>query len=93
MRRQLFGLPLILLAAASGAGAADNFRVSGLKPDSVLHIRETPDASAPVIGEIPWNGRLLAFGCTNETPSGYTWCRVKYGPVVGWARRRYLQQD
>jgi uncharacterized protein YraI len=36
---------------------------------------------------------VLGFGCTNETPSGLTWCRVKFDRTLGWARRRYLTPD
>jgi len=60
----------------------------------VLHVRDRPEADAEVVARIPRNARgVRGFGCTNETPSGYTWCRVKYGDVVGWARRRYLQPE
>ena len=61
-----------------------------MPPGDVLTIRERPDADAPLIARVPSNGRLVGFGCTNETPSGRTWCRVKYGRALGWARRRYL---
>lgn len=90
MRR--FLLTVFLLAA--GPAAADSFRVSDVRRGDVLSIRERPDAAAAVIERIPWNARgIRGFGCTNETPSGRTWCRVKYHDVVGWARRRYLQPE
>ena len=69
------------------------FRVSGLARDGALAIREAPDVDSPAVDEVPAGRRLLAFGCTNDTPSGNTWCRVKFGPSVGWARRRYLSPD
>lgn len=84
---------LILLAAVGPAGAAEPFRVEGLPRDDGLTIRETPDASAPALGQIPVGRRVLGFGCTTDTPSGLTWCRVKFGRTVGWARRRYLTPD
>ncbi len=43
------------------------------------------------IGEI--RSRALVFGCTNDTPSRTTWCRVKAGRALGWARRRYLAPE
>ena len=87
---------LVVLALTAGAAnaAPEMFRVSGIEPGSALHARERPEADAEVIARIPRNARgVRGFGCTNETPSGYTWCRVKYGDVVGWARRRYLQPE
>jgi uncharacterized protein YraI len=85
---------LILIATATTAQAAEAYRVSGIGRRGFLHLREQPDGDAEVVTEIPWNARgLRGFGCTNETPSGYTWCRIKYGASVGWARRRYLQPE
>ncbi|KQP58788.1 SH3 domain-containing protein [Methylobacterium sp. Leaf108] len=87
---------VILVAALSWASptlAQDAFRVDGLAPGDTLSIRETPDAEAPALGRAPLGARLRGFGCTADTPSGLTWCRVKAGPILGWARRRYLAPD
>ena len=92
----MFRKALVALALAAGAAQAapESFRVSGIDPDSVLHVRERPEADAEIVARIPPNTRgVRGFGCTNETPSGYTWCRVRYGGQVGWARRRYLQPE
>jgi len=92
----MFRLTLVALALTAGAAAAapETFRVSGIGRGSVLHVRERPQADAEVAAEVPWNARgVRGFGCTNDTPSGYTWCRVRYGGQVGWARRRYLQPE
>jgi hypothetical protein len=76
------------------AAASETFRVVGIQRGNVLRIRELPEASASPIAELPWNARKVrAFGCTSDTPSGYTWCRVKYQEAVGWARKRYLQPE
>ena len=75
------------------ASAQDAFRVTGLPQGDTLSIRETPDAAAPSLGQVPAGARLRGFGCTSDTPSGLTWCRVKAGPLLGWARRRYLAPD
>ncbi|AWN46998.1 peptide-binding protein [Methylobacterium terrae] len=80
-------------ASAQDFGRPDFFRVEGLPPGDTLSIREAPDADSPALGQAPARGRLRGFGCTNETPSGLTWCRVKLGPIVGWARRRYLTPE
>jgi uncharacterized protein YraI len=83
------------MLAALSAGAAraepEAYRVTGLAPGEPLSIRAEPDAAAEVVGEI--RTRALVFGCTNETPSRTTWCRVRTGRIVGWARRRYLSPD
>ncbi len=85
---------LFLLGASAALAAPESFRVSGIEPGAVLHIREQPDGDAPEVARMPWNARRIrGFGCTNETPSGFTWCRVRYGGQVGWARRRYLQPE
>jgi hypothetical protein len=79
---------------ASPVDGSDTFRIVGIDRGRVLRIREVPEASANPVAEIPWNGRgVRGFGCTNDTPSGFTWCRVKYQEAVGWARKRYLQPD
>lgn len=94
MRRLLPALAAaLLLAGGPSVRAAETFRVEGLPRDDSLTIREAPDAAAPALGQIPAGRRVLGFGCTNETPSGLTWCRVKFGGSLGWARRRYLTPD
>lgn len=94
MRARL-ALPVALCIAPLAADPAwaepETYRVSGLAPGEALSIRAEPDPSAEQIGEI--RSRALVFGCTNETPSRTTWCRVKAGRVLGWARRRYLAPD
>ena len=85
-------LPVTLLLLAGPAAAEPQvFRLDGLPPGESLSIRAEPDAAAEVVGEI--RARALVFGCTNDTPSRTTWCRVKVGPTLGWARRRYLAPE
>lgn len=91
MPRSLPALAIaLILAGGASVRAAETFRVEGLPRDDSLTIREAPDAGAPALGQIPAGRRVLGFGCTNETPSGLTWCRVKFERTLGWARRRYL---
>ena len=96
MPRALLSI-VLLVAAASLARAQEqpeSFRVSDIEPGSTLSVRDRPDAEAEVVAKIPWNARgVRGAGCTTETPSGRTWCRVKYKGAVGWARRRYLQPE
>ena len=98
--RPLRAFPILAALLLAGAGLADGparaaeaFRVEGLPRDDSLTIREAPDAGAPALGQIPVGRRVLGFGCTNDTPSGLTWCRVRFGRTLGWARRRYLTPD
>lgn len=89
-----FAAALMLAAGLSAGGAhaaPQAYRVTGLGPGEPLSIRAEPDAAAEVVGEI--HGRALVFGCTNDTPSRTTWCRVSVGRTVGWARRRYLAPE
>ena len=80
-----------MLAAGSARAEPESYRVTGLAPGEALSIRVEPDAAAEQIGEI--RVRALVFGCTNDTPSRTTWCRVKAGRTLGWARRRYLAPE
>lgn len=91
--RPFAALLLAFLTLGVGAAHADPepYRVTGLAPGEPLSIRAEPDAAAEVVGEI--RQRALVFGCTNDTPSRTTWCRVRVGRTVGWARRRYLSPD
>ncbi len=91
--RPFAALLLALLPLGVGAAHADpeSYRVTGLAPGEPLSIRAEPDAAAEVVGEI--RQRTLVFGCTNDTPSRTTWCRVRVGRTVGWARRRYLSPE
>ena len=90
MRLSIASLSLLALAG-SAAAEPQAYRLDGLPPGESLSIRVEPDAGAEVVGEI--RARALVFGCTNETPSRTTWCRVKVGQTLGWARRRYLAPE
>jgi len=89
----VLALLTVALAQIAPAQAAEAFRVDGLPRGETLSVRETPDAAAPALGQIPLGARVRGFGCTSDTPSGLTWCRVKAGPILGWARRRYLSPE
>ncbi|UMY18375.1 SH3 domain-containing protein [Methylobacterium organophilum] len=93
MIRSLALAALLVTGAGPVLAAPESFRVDGLPRDDSLTIRETPDAGAPALGQIPVGRRVMGFGCTADTPSRLTWCRVKFGRTVGWARRRYLTPD
>ncbi len=85
---------LVLLLLAAGPAAAGR-RVPGRRPPARRdpeHPRDT-GCRRPALGQAPPGARLRGFGCTADTPSGLTWCRVKAGPILGWARRRYLSPE
>ncbi len=85
----LAGLAGLLTAPAHAE--PQTYRVDGLAPGEALSVRAEPDPAAELVGAV--RGRVLVFGCTNETPSRTTWCRVKDGRTLGWARRRYLAPE
>ncbi|MCJ2090550.1 SH3 domain-containing protein [Methylobacterium sp. E-005] len=95
MRASSAFIAIVCLSASFTAGPAsaepEVYRITGLAPGEALSIRVEPDAAAEQIGEI--RVRALVFGCTNDTPSRTTWCRVKAGRTLGWARRRYLAPE
>ena len=92
--RSIFLLMLLMVAGpAQAQPAREFFRVTEIERGDFLSIRERPDADAPALGRVPPNGRVRGFGCTTDTPTGRTWCRGKYGRVVGWARQRYLAPE
>lgn len=85
---------LAVLPAAAQEPPRETWRVTGVAPDDVLNIRETPDPNAPILGRIPPDARgIRGFGCEDAGPGGQEWCRVKYGDAVGWVRGRYLSPD
>jgi uncharacterized protein YraI len=54
-----------------------------------LNVRTGPGTNYGSIGSLP-NGAIVdVVGCT----SGYSWCRVNYRGLDGWASSRYLAQQ
>ncbi len=89
-----FILVALALTANTAHAAPETFRVSGIEPGSVLHVRERPEADAEVMARIPASTRgVRGFGCTDDTPSGQAWCRVKYRNTVGWVRHNFVRYD
>src|SRR3954451_12480677 len=50
-------LVVLALTASAVEAAPESFRVSGIEPGSVLHVRERPEAEAEAVAHIPWNAR------------------------------------
>ena len=91
--RRLLLAGLVLVAAEKAVAQEQYFRVVGLGPRELRNIRERPDGDAPVVAAVPPRSRLRGFGCTANTPTGRTWCRVKSGDAVGWARETFLRPE
>jgi len=81
--RTIAGCVLLALALTSSASAEDEiFRVTNVKIDDSLNIRQTPSSDAPITGTVPWNGtQILRIGECHE------WCRIRYKTVEGWVNR------
>jgi uncharacterized protein YraI len=68
------------LLTATGAMAASALVTTD------LNVRTGPSTGYPPVGVLP-NGAIVdVVGCT----SGYSWCRVNYGGLDGWASSAYL---
>ena len=91
MRR--FFLAVLLLTAMPAQSPPTYYRVVGVARGDNLNIRERPDAESDLVGQIPRDARVRGFGCTRETRSGVSWCRVTYGAVVGWVREKFVRTD
>jgi uncharacterized protein YraI len=87
------GLALLLLVPLSAQSKPATYRVVGVARGDSLNIRELPDAESDLIGQVPRNGRVRGFGCTDETRNRVSWCRVKYGNVVGWVREKFVEEE
>lgn len=103
---RLFITATLALTATTGTALAtadgpDFFDVRNVRSDDVLFLRERPTANSPKVGQVPHNGKMLRNeGCApvkdgiplpdSGMPTGSFWCRVRYGPVEGWANARYL---
>jgi hypothetical protein len=94
--------------AIAEASGPDVFRVTGLAENSVLNIREAPDAGSAKIGEIPPDGEgIRNLGCQGglsfaerqaaseaerEAAAQSRWCRINYQGIEGWVAGRYLAE-
>lgn len=89
MRKGLWGLALGLMA--QGATAQDYpalHAVVGVALDDVLNIRERPDASAPIIGEIAPNAMGIEVIAVSDG-----WAVVNTPEVTGYAALRFLERE
>jgi uncharacterized membrane protein len=80
-----FALPA--LATQDGWPALHD--VTGVAPDDALNIRERPDASSPVIGQLSPDASGVEVIRPNERQ---TWGLVNIGERTGWVSLRYLSR-
>lgn len=94
MRRLVAGLAFALMAGAALAGtetgsdkpAEPEFAgVTGVAPDDVLNVRESPGADRPIVGALsPFASGVEVLERRED------WARVRRGEVEGWVADRYL---
>ena len=88
-------LAVLLLWVASAATATVDawpalYDVSGVAADDVLNIRETPSASAPIVGALAPNARNVEVIRLNDAE---TWGLVNAGERSGWVSLAYMQRQ
>jgi hypothetical protein len=87
-------LAVLLWAALALPGAATQdgwpaiHDVTGVAADDVLNIRERPDASSPIVGQLAPDATVEVIR-PNER---LTWGLVNAGERTGWVSLRYLQR-
>jgi uncharacterized membrane protein len=90
----LIRLALILWAALAAPALATQdgwpaiHDVTGVAADDVLNIRERPDASSPIVGQLAPDATVEVIR-PNER---LTWGLVNAGERTGWVSLRYLQR-
>jgi hypothetical protein len=103
MRLLVSATASLIISAGTAYATADGpdiFNVRGVNPNDVLFLRERPTANSPKVGQVPYNGKKLRNeGCSavrdgkilpdSDLNTGPFWCRVRFGPVEGWANARY----
>lgn len=104
----------VLWSAASDlsfgeADGPDYWRVVGVRPGSVLNVRERPEPDSRKIGTLPHDAtHLQNLGCQGE-PSleewtamsvkarldakTARWCKIRHDGRDGWVAGRYLSED
>jgi hypothetical protein len=104
MRLLVLATASLIISAGTAHATADGpdfFEVRGVTPNDVLFLRERPTANSPKVGQVPYNGKKLRnLGCSavrdgkilpdSDLNAGPFWCRVRFGPVEGWANAKYL---
>jgi hypothetical protein len=66
------------------------YAVVNVAPDDVLNVRARPDATAPVVGQIPSYGVGVQIRDSVENAPASVWVPIRYADLTGWVNRRYL---
>lgn len=86
-----FALLLVLLLPVSAIAQSlpALYDVANVEPDDVLNIRIAPDASSPVMGELPHNEvdiEVISFDASGK------WGQVNVGERAGWVAMRFMDR-
>lgn len=92
----LCGMVLISAAifAVSPATAAgyDVYRpadVTELHADAALSVHQWPTAKSLAVGALPASATVWIERCV-EIPDSSDWCKIYWGPEIGWVDARHL---
>jgi uncharacterized protein YraI len=55
----------------------------------VLPVRQWPTEQAEAVGSLPHNATVWIERCV-EIPSTTDWCKIYWGPEIGWVNARHL---
>jgi hypothetical protein len=67
--------------------------VVGVYSDDTLNVRQGPGVQEPVVGTIPYYGRLVDVRAGGLEVAGSWWVPVDHGNVSGWVNNSYLARQ
>ena len=88
--RPLLASLLSLLAAASACAEGEEtlYEVVKVDPSDVLYVRGAPEASAPIVGAIPFDASGITI--VEQPANGSPWAKISRGDVQGYVNMTYL---
>jgi len=67
-------------------------RVTGIRYDDTLTMRDGPSTRYHRVGEIPpYAKNVSVYRCIRGDRGG-RWCKVRYNGIIGWSSARYLRR-
>jgi hypothetical protein len=67
--------------------------VVGVHDNDVLNVRQGPGVDYPIVGTVPFYGRLVDVRAGGQEVLGSWWVPVDYGDVSGWVNGSYLARQ